>query len=73
MVEQRHYGAVELISCRAVQTGPRDDQSVGAARRSTAQATDRNVLFGRAELEVCPSSQRTAATLAAPDVTGDVA
>ncbi len=73
MAEQRHYGAVVLSSCRAVQAGSRDDQSAGAAQRGAAQATERNALLGRAELEVCPGSQRTTAALAAPDVTGDVA
>jgi hypothetical protein len=71
MIQQRHYDAVVLSSCRAVHGGPRAYQPAGAARLSTAQAAERNVLLGRAELEVCPSSQRTTAILAIPDVKED--
>jgi hypothetical protein len=73
MVQQRHYDAVVLSSCRAVDGSPRAHQPTGAARLSTAQAAERNVLLGRAELELCPGSQRTTALLAVPDVKEDVA
>jgi hypothetical protein len=73
MAEQRRYRAVVLSNCRAVQGDRCDDQSGAAGRRNGTQATERNVLLGRAELEVCPSAQPTAAALAAPDVTEDMA
>ena len=74
MVQQRHYDAVVLSSCRAVAGSPHAHQPTGAARLSTAQAAEqRNVLLGRAELELCPGSQRTTALLAVPDVKEDVA
>jgi len=73
MVQQRQCGAVVLISCRAVANGPRAEEPAGAVRPTDAQASERNVLLGRADLEVCPASQRTAVALAAPDFTGDVA
>ena len=73
MIERRHKEAVVLSSCRVVAARPADDQSAGVAGPSAAQATERNVLLGRAELEVCPSSQPTTAAVFAPDVTGNVA
>ena len=53
--------------------GARAHLSAGADRLSTAQAAERNALLGRAELEVCRSSQRTTGVLASPDVKEDVA
>jgi hypothetical protein len=74
MVKQRHHCAVVLSSCRAVQGDANDDQSAGAAWPSTAQATKRNALLGRAELEVCSVSPRsTRVPVVATDVAGDVA
>ncbi len=73
MVQQCHYGAVLLSICRLAAGGRRDDQPATAAQPNNAQASQRNILLGRAELEVCPGPQRTTAALAAPDVTGDAA
>jgi hypothetical protein len=73
MVQQRHYGAVVLSSCRAVHGDPRDYLAAGAGSANTAQAMERTVLLGRAELERCPGPSRITAALAAPDVTEDVA
>jgi len=73
MVQQRHYDALVLSRCRAVPVGARAHLSAGADRLSTAQAAERNALLGRAELEVCRSSQRITGVLAGPDVKEDVA
>ena len=73
MVQQHRYGAVVLISCRAVAGGPSDDEPARAVRPNNSQAWERNVLLGRAELEFCPRSLRIMPALAAPDVNAGVA
>jgi hypothetical protein len=72
MAEKRRYEAVPLTSYRTAACASGGRQAAGAWPR-TAQAAERNLLLGLAELEICAGSLRTAAALTASDAAGEPA